>query len=201
MGVKSVDNLLAAIENSKSHALWRLLTGLNVRHVGTRNAQVLVDRFGTLDEILAQTEESLAGVDEIGPIIAASVFSFFASDVGKAIVEALREAGLNFGEPVSDAEAGKRVFEGKTLVVTGTLTQFSRDEIKELIHRHGGKAAGSVSGKTDFVVAGENAGSKLTKAEQLGVSVLSEEEFLAMLEPGRGSNSCETGYQHPTPKS
>ena len=183
MGQKSADNLLAAIEQSKSRLLWRLLTGLNIRHVGTRNAQVLADRFGTLDAIMEQSEESLAEVDEIGPVIAQSVCSFFSSDVGRSLIAELRQLGLHFGEPLpeQDAAAPDRKLEGQTLVVTGTLTRFTRDEIKELIHNHGGKASGSVSKKTDFVVAGEKAGSKLTKARQLGVTVLSEDEFLAML--------------------
>lgn len=182
MGEKSVDNLLAGIEHSKARPLWRLLTGLNIRHVGTRNAQILADRFGTLDEIMRQTEESLADVDEIGPVIAHSVAAFFTSDAGRKTVEELRRFGLNFGEPVAarpKAHAGK--LEGKTVVVTGTLERFSRDEIKELIHQHGGKASGSVSRKTDFVIAGEKAGSKLDKAHELGVRVLSEDDFLQML--------------------
>ena len=184
LGEKSVDNVLNAIDQSKSRPLWRLLTGLNIRHVGTRNAQVLADKFGTLDEIIQQSEESLAEVDEIGPIIARSVYSFFASDAGRKLVEALRSFGLNFGQPVAKAAAGQLEpkLEGKTIVVTGTLNRFTRDEIKELIHNHGGKAAGSVSKKTDLVVAGDKAGSKLAKAQQLGIQVLSEDEFLSLLE-------------------
>ncbi len=183
MGEKSVDNLLAAIEGSKTQPLWRLLTGLNIRHVGTNTSQVLMRQFGTLDEIMQQTEEQLAEVDEIGPVIAAAVSQFFQSDVGRSIVEELRGFGLNFGEPVEAQEAaeGDLVFDGKTIVVTGTLTKFTRDEIKELIRNHGGKAAGSVSKKTDYVVAGEKAGSKLDKATSLGVPVLTEDEFLAMV--------------------
>ncbi len=184
MGEKSADNLLAGIEASKSRPLWRLLTGLNIRHVGTRNAQVLADRFGTLDEIVAQSEQELADVDEIGPVIAHAVHSFFASDVGRRVVDELRSLGLNFGQPVPKAHPSRsgRVLDGKTIVVTGTLSRLGRDEIKELIHNLGGKAAGSVSKKTDFVVAGEKAGGKLAKAEQLGIAVLSEEEFLAMIQ-------------------
>lgn len=180
MGEKSVDNLLEGIAASKARPLWRLLTGLNIRHVGTRTAQILADHFGTLDEILAQTPEQLSAVDEIGPVIAASVHAYFAAEIGRRIVAELRELGLNFGEPiVRKPPTGKLV--GKTLVVTGTLTQFTREQIQELIHEHGGKPAGSVSKKTDFVVAGENAGSKLDKAQQLGVPVLSEAEFLKMI--------------------
>lgn len=186
MGEKSVDNLLAGIEASKSRPLWRLLTGLNIRHVGQRNAQILADRFGTLREIMRQTEESLAEVEDIGPVIAHSVHSFFNSKVGRELVDELERLGLNLGEPVEEgATTSKRPLAGKTIVVTGTLSRFGRDEVKELIHRLGGKAAGSVSRKTDFVVAGENPGSKLDKANELGVPVLTEAEFLKLVDfPG-----------------
>jgi DNA ligase (NAD+) len=184
MGEKSVDNLLAGIEESKSRPLWRLITGLNIRHVGTRNAQVLADQFGLLDEIMKQTEETLAEVEDIGPVIAHSVHAFFHSEVGRGLVAELRKLGLHFGEPKKERpKAAPGKLEGKTVVVTGTLSRFTRDEIKELIHEHGGKAAGSVSKKTDFVVAGEEAGSKLDKARQLGVAVISEDELVKMLEP------------------
>lgn len=182
-GKRSADNLIAAIEKSKQRPLWRLLTGLNIRHVGSSNAQVLAKRFGTLDEIMRQSEEQLADVDEIGPVIAASVYSYFHSEVGIGIVEQLRQFDLNFGEPVAavETDGDAQLLSGQTIVVTGTLSRFSRDEIKEMIRNHGGKASGSVSKNTDFVVAGEKAGSKLTKAEELGITVLSEDEFLAKL--------------------
>ncbi|MBT4866728.1 MAG: NAD-dependent DNA ligase LigA [Planctomycetaceae bacterium] len=182
IGEKSVDNLVASIEDAKTRPLWRLLTGLNIRHVGTTNARVLTERFGTLDEIVCQSEESLAEVDEIGPVIAHSVCTFFSSPVGQEIVADLRELGLNFGEPVParpTSEGGP--LEAKTVVATGTLSRFTRDEIKEAIHRHGGKASSSVSKKTDFLLAGEKAGSKLEKAQKLGVTVISEAEFLKMI--------------------
>jgi DNA ligase (NAD+) len=182
IGEKSADNLFASIEEAKTRPLWRLLTGLNIRHVGASNARLLVDQFGTLDEIAKQSEESLAEVDEVGPVIAHSVATFFASDVGQNIVAELRELGLNFGEPKPEVPVeSERALEGKTIVATGTLTHYTRDEIKEAIHRHGGKAAGSVSKKTDFVLAGEKAGSKLDKANSLGIPVLSEDEFREMI--------------------
>ncbi len=182
-GEKSVDNLLAGIEQSKTRPLWRLLTGLNIRHVGASTARMLSDQFGTIDEIVKQSEEALADVEEIGPIIAHSVCSFFASDVGKHLVEELRMLGLNFGEPISETAASRATgaLKGQTIVATGTLNRFTRDEIKEAIHAHGGKAAGSVSKKTDFVIAGENAGSKLTKAQDLGIRVLTEDEFIELI--------------------
>ena len=183
-GQKSTENLLNGIEESKSRPLWRLLTGLNIRHVGARNAQVLAETFGTLDEIVAQTEKTLAEVDEIGPVIAKSVFNFFHSEIGQSIVEELRDSSLNFGttkeKETAESEAG--VLSEKTLVVTGTLKKFSREQIKEFIFQHGGKASGSVSKKTDYLIAGEKAGSKLEKAQQLGVTVLSESEFLNMID-------------------
>jgi DNA ligase (NAD+) len=182
MGEKSVDNLLAGIEQSRSCALWRLLVGLNIRHVGSRNAQVLAKHFGQLDEIMKQSEESLSEVPDIGPVIAKSVHSFFSSAIGKKIVEELRELGLNFGQPITDRpREAAGPLSGKTLVVTGTLSRFTRDEITELIQQHGGKAAGSVSRKTDYLIAGEDAGTKLDKAQKLSVPVITEEEFLKLI--------------------
>ncbi len=179
MGEKSIDNLLEGIEGSRSRPLWRLLTGLNIRHVGTRTAQILADEFGTLDEITRQSVEQLGAVLEIGPAIAQSVHEYFNSRFGKEIVAELRERGLAFGSPVTKKAAG--LLEGKTIVVTGTLQKYSRDEIKELIHQHGGKPAGSVSKQTDFVVAGEKAGSKLEKAGELGIRVLTEDDFVKLI--------------------
>jgi DNA ligase (NAD+) len=182
MGEKSVDNLLEGIEKSRKQPLWRLLVGLNIRHVGSRNAQVLAEHFGELDEIMKQSEEALSDVPDIGPVIAKSVHSFFSSAIGKQIVKELRERGLNFGHPVDrSARAKEGPLTGKTLVVTGTLARYTRDEITELIKEHGGKAAGSVSKKTDYLVAGEDAGSKLEKAEKLKVPVISEDDFLKLI--------------------
>lgn len=183
MGEKSADSLLRGIEESKSRPLWRLLVGLNIRHVGTRTAQILADRFGTLDEIMRQNEEQLATVDEVGEIIAKSIHGYFASHAGRTLIEELRGFGLHFGEPLPErpAELEPPKLAGLTIVVTGTLTKFTREQIQELIHQHGGKPSGSVSKKTSFVVAGENAGSKLTKAQELGVPVLTETEFEARL--------------------
>ncbi|MBI3863129.1 MAG: NAD-dependent DNA ligase LigA [Planctomycetia bacterium] len=179
MAEKSADNLLEGIEASRSRPLWRLLTGLTIRHVGARTAQILADEFGTLDEILKQSAEELSAVNEIGPVIAQSVYDYFHSPIGEKIVAELRGLGLNFGAPVERRAAG--VLAGKTLVVTGTMVHFSRDAIQELIHEMGGKPASSVSKQTDFVVAGEKAGSKLDKAKALGVKVLTEDEFLKLV--------------------
>jgi len=183
MGEKSVERLLAGIADSKSRPLWRLLTGLNIRQVGQSNAQVLETAFGTMQSIAEQPVETLAAVDGIGPVIAESVHSFFASEYGQKQVVELKELGLNQGTPLvktADDET-ESLLTGQTVVVTGTLTQVSRDEAKQLIRDHGGKASSSVSKKTDFVVAGEKAGSKLTKAQELGIEVLTEQEFLIRL--------------------
>jgi DNA ligase (NAD+) len=180
MGEKSIDNLLEGVEASRDRPLWRLLTGLTIRHVGARTAQVLADEFGTLDEILSKSVDELSAVQEIGPVIAESVYDYFHSKIGEKIVSELRGHGLNFGSPVEKKPATGKL-SGKTIVVTGTLKRFSRDEIKEFIHDHGGKPASSVSQQTDFVVAGEKAGSKLDKAKELGVRVISEDELVNMV--------------------
>jgi DNA ligase (NAD+) len=182
MGEKSADNLLDGIKASKDRPLWRLLTAINIRHVGTTTARQLADYYGTLDAIAEQTEATLSEVEEVGPVIARTIAAFFQSDAGRRLVEELRAAGLNFGSPVERKAKPAGPLTGKSVVVTGTLTRFSRDEIKEFIVAHGGKAAGSVSKKTDYVVAGEEAGSKLDKARELGVKVLTEAEFLALVE-------------------
>lgn len=187
-GPKSVDKLFAGIEAAKQQPLWRLLTGLNIRHVGQTNARILERAFGTIDAIAQQTEETLSRVDEIGTVIAASVSRFFRSPYGQTLVQELKQLEVNLGRPVSPSATGiSTELSGKTIVVTGTMVRMKRDEMEQLIRDHGGKASGSVSKKTDFVVAGEAAGSKLTKAQELGVRVLTEDEFLAMLEPSQRS--------------
>lgn len=186
LGDKSIEKLLSGIEASKQQPLWRLMTGLNIRHVGQTNARTLERAFGTIDEIAAQTEESLSQVDEIGAVIAASVYCFFHSDYGQQLVAELKSLGVNTGQPIDrtavDTGKGSEKLAGKTIVVTGTMIRLKRDEIEQLIRDHGGKASGSVSKKTSFVVAGAEAGSKLTKAQELGILVLTEDEFLAMVE-------------------
>jgi DNA ligase (NAD+) len=176
MGKKSSENLLEGIEASKDRGLARLLNALAIRHVGPRVAAVLTEKFRSIDALMDASVDELSATMEIGPIIAKSVFDFLHSEHGRAIVEDLKAVGVTM-ESTAPAIKKKRTFEGKTLVVTGTLVKYSRDEINELITQHGGHAAGSVSKNTDYVVAGEKAGSKLDKARQLGVSVISEEEF------------------------
>ncbi len=179
MGRKSVDNLLDGIDASKNRGLARLLNALTIRHVGARVAAVLAERFGTIDALMAATVEQLSETMEIGPIIAQSVFDFLHSKFGQQTIEDLRSLGVMMKSTARGG--GARVLEGKTLVVTGTLVKYTRDEIEELITQHGGHAASSVSKKTDYLVAGENAGSKLAKAQSLGVPVITEEEFEGLL--------------------
>ncbi len=186
MGTRSVENLLEGIEASKSQPLWRLLTALNIRFVGRTNSRLLEKKFGTMDVIAEQTEEALANVDEIGPITAKSVYDFFRSEFGRCMISEFRECGLNFGTPLPEPtgdenDAEEPILENKKFVVTGTLEHYTRDEIKEIILQNGGKVSGSISKNTNYLVAGENAGSKLTKAAKLGVEVIGEDQLLKMV--------------------
>lgn len=180
MGKKSADNLLAGLAASKGRGLAPLLNALSIRHVGQRVAQVLAAHFGSLEAMQKATLEELSAVHEIGEIIAQSVHDYLHGDYGQRVVAELREAGLDLTAPKK--AAASNVLAGKTLVVTGTLTKYSRDEIQDLISQHGGRAASSVSKKTDYVVAGESAGSKLDKAKELGIPVLTEEQFEALIQ-------------------
>ncbi|MFH1268784.1 MAG: NAD-dependent DNA ligase LigA [Planctomycetota bacterium] len=181
MGRKSSENLLAGIEASKGRGLARLLNGLAIRHVGARVAVVLAENFGSVDALTEAGVDRLSETSEIGPIIAESVYDYLHSELGRQTIADLGSLGVTMETATLPGE-GSRALEGKTLVVTGTLQRFTRDEIHELIARHGGRAASSVSAKTDYVVAGEKAGSKLAKARELGVAVVTEEEFESLLE-------------------
>jgi DNA ligase (NAD+) len=153
-----------------------------VRHVGDHVADLLAQEFGSIGELLAASEERLAQVEGIGPRRAASIHNFFHSKAGETTIEELRHLGLKLTEEKRAVPTGDSGIAGKSIVVTGTLQKFSREEIEELIKSLGGNAAGSVSKKTDFVVAGDKAGSKLGKAKALGVPVLTEEEFAALIQ-------------------
>jgi DNA ligase (NAD+) len=182
MGRKSAENLLEGVEASKGRGLARLLNALSIRHVGNRVATVLSDRFRTMDALLAADEEELSKTNEIGETIAKSVYDFLHSDFGGKVIDDLREQGIAMESTAAAAAlGGGRKLEGKTLVVTGSLVKYTRDQIEELISRHGGHAASSVSKKTDYLIAGEKAGSKLEKANSLGVKVLSEDEFESLI--------------------
>jgi DNA ligase (NAD+) len=181
MGRKSSENLLEGIAASKDRGLARLLNGLSIRHVGTRVAAVLAERFRSMDALRKAGVDQLSETNEIGPVIAQSVYDFLHGDFGSRAIDDLRSLGVKM-EAAGPAARGHRALEGKTLVVTGTLGKYSRDEINELITRHGGHAASSVSKNTDYVLVGENPGSKLDKAKALGVKVLTEAEFEKLLE-------------------
>ncbi|MBN2024528.1 MAG: NAD-dependent DNA ligase LigA [Pirellulales bacterium] len=180
MGRKSAENLIAGIAASKDRGLARLLAALSIRHVGTRVAAVLADHFGSIDRLLAADADELSEVNEIGPIIAQSVYDYLRSPLGSEIIADLRDLGVRM-QSTAPAGATSGALAGKTLVVTGTLSRYSRDEIKALIAAHGGRATSSVSRNTDYVVAGEKAGSKLDKAHKLGVPVLTEDQFESLL--------------------
>lgn len=177
MGEKSADNLLAGIEASRQRPLSRLLAALNIRHVGANTAELLAEHFGTLDALAAADEAALQEVEGIGPEVAASVRSWFDSEFGRETIADLKSVGIDPVQPRRPRRAAEGPLAGKTVVVTGTLERYSRKEIEDLIKSLGGKAAGSVSKKTDFLVAGAEAGSKLDKARELGVRVLTEDEF------------------------
>ena len=181
MGRKSAEKLLVNIETSKSRGLARLLNAISIRHVGARVASVLAGHFGSLDALEAASETELSEVNEIGPVIAHSVHEFLHSEAGGHLLGELRAAGVDTTGPRDAPAAGDGKLAGKTLVVTGTLAKYGREEIEELIVRHGGRPSGSVSKSTDYVVAGEKAGSKLEKAQKLGIPVLSEADFDALL--------------------
>ena len=183
MGETSVDNLLAGLEASKSQPMWRLLTSLNIRHVGNTVSRALAGEFGSLDEVMRHDADSLAATDEVGEVIAASLAAWFADHANRATVEEFRALGLNLGGPAEKKPktAASGALGGKSVVVTGTLSRYRRDEIEELIRQHGGKASSSVSKRTDYLVAGARAGSKLAKAEKAGVPVLTEDEFAALI--------------------
>jgi DNA ligase (NAD+) len=187
VGEKTANKVIANIETSRKQGLERLLAALGIPHVGNRVAHILAQNFGSLDALSAAGTQDLANVHEIGDVIAQSVHDYF-SQHGKQIVRQLQAAGINpkmkvvstpkGGGTLFDEPSAEHPLAGQTIVVTGTLEKFGRQEIEEMILKLGGRASGSVSKKTSFVVAGENAGSKLDKAKELGVTVLSEAEFL-----------------------
>lgn len=178
---KAADNLLNAIEASKGANLDRLIFGLGIRNIGAKAALSLSERFRTMEALMAAGEEEISGIEGFGGVMAESLLDFFAKEGTKDLLERLRQAGVNMifrGEEKTD------IFLGKIFVVTGTLPSLSRAEAEELIVRNGGRASSSVSKKTSYVLAGEAAGSKLTKAQELGTPILDEAGFLRMLEEG-----------------
>ncbi|MEM6468082.1 MAG: NAD-dependent DNA ligase LigA [Planctomycetota bacterium] len=182
VGLRNAKNLVAGIDASRDRGLARVLSSLSIRHVGPRVARLITARHHTLEKLRAATPEDLASIHEIGDRIAKSLHEFLHSDFGERVLDDLANAGVTLSDPEPEV-ATESALQGKTLVVTGTLQHFKRDEIKSLIESLGGRASGTVSKKTDYLVAGEKAGSKLAKAEKLGVKVLSEDEFRALIEP------------------
>ncbi len=179
---KSIDSLLNAIEISKGRSLEKLLFGLGIKEIGSKTAKVLARRFKTLDAFFPLTEEDYLKVDDIGPVAAHSLFTYFHDEGNLQMIETLRFMGVNFDYLGADATDTSSYFFGKTVVLTGALQRYSRTEMTNLLESIGAKVAGSVSKKTDIVIAGSDAGSKLTKAQALGIEVIDEETALSYLE-------------------
>jgi DNA ligase (NAD+) len=184
MGEKSAANFLANLETSKQRDLWRLLFGLGILHVGTGSAKALAKRYETLDQLAVADTIELTAVEDIGEVIATSVEAWFAEPRNRTLIERLRAAGLNFRSSLYRPSSSEPVgaFVGKSFVLTGTLPTLTREQAAEKIEARGGKVSGSVSKKTDYVVAGEEAGSKLEKAQKLGIKILDEAAFLSLCE-------------------
>lgn len=177
MGEKSVSNLMNAIEKSKANELWRLINGLGIKFVGVKGAKLLANRFSSMDEIMNAKFEDLIEIDEFGEIMSDSVVKFFDEDRNLRTIEKLRDAGLNFESNANKYSEVAKIFEGMKIVLTGTLPSLKRNDAKEMIEARGGKATSSVSKSTTFVLAGEEAGSKLDKAVSLGIKVIDEDKF------------------------
>ena len=182
MGEKSANNLINAIEKSKSNDLYRLVFALGIRHIGQKAAKLLADEFGTLDAIAEASIEQISAIEGFGGIMAECVYDYFRLPETKVLIEEIKTLGLNTQAEKKSKSETNALFEGKTFVITGTLKNYKRTEAASIIEQLGGKTSSSVSKKTDFVLAGEEAGSKLTKAQSLGVAVIDEEEFERMHE-------------------
>ena len=178
-GTKFAQNLIDSINQSKQNDLDRLINALGIRHIGTKTAKQLAKKFKTMDNLENASLESFIDVDDMGEIMAKSIFEFFSQPQTKDLLQRLKQANVNMS--LKENELIDDRFSNKTFVITGKLDKYSRDEVEEIIERHGGKASSSVSKKTDYVLAGEDAGSKLTKAEGLGIKIISEEEFEEMI--------------------
>ena len=178
-GKKFAQNLIDAIEKSKSNDLFKLITGLGIRHIGAKSAKNLARKFRTMDNLMNASIEGLSVQNDVGEITAKSIYDFFREEQSIDLINKLKLAGVNM-ESLEEENTDNR-FEGKTFVLTGALSKYSRDEASDIIEKLGGKTSGSVSKKTSYVLAGEDAGSKLTKAQNLGVTVITEEEFEEMI--------------------
>ena len=178
---KSVDNLINAIEKSKENSLERVLFGLGIKEVGVKMAKTLARKYMNIDNLIAASEEELLEIADVGPVVASSIVNFFADERNIETINALKEQHVNFNYLGSTAKAADSYFSGKTVVLTGTLMKYGRKEATEILENLGAKVTGSVSKATDVVIAGVEAGSKLDKAQALGITVLNEEEFLELL--------------------
>ena len=178
-GTKFATNLVNAIENSKQNDLYRLITALGIMHIGGKASKVLAKKFKNIDNLANASLEELSEIDDIGPIMAQSIVEFFEGEQTKDLIKRLKEAGVNTESKEIESEDNR--FEGNTFVLTGSLQKFTRDEASNIIEKFGGKVSGSVSKKTSYLIAGEDAGSKLEKARNLGTTILSEDEFLEMI--------------------
>ena len=178
-GTKFAQNLIESINKSKENELYRLITALGIRHVGVKAAKILAKKYKSIDNLSNASLESLSETNDVGPIVANSIKDFFEQEQTKHLLQRLKNAGINTIEEVEE-NADKR-FEGKIFVLTGKLEEFTRDEAQDIIEKFGGKVSGSVSKKTTYVLAGEEAGSKLTKAQDLGVQIISEQEFIEII--------------------
>lgn len=179
-GKKFAQNLIDSIEKSKQQDLFHLITALGIRQVGSKAAKVLAKKYKTIENLQNATLESLAMTEDIGEITASNIIEFFHQEQTKDILEKLQQAGIN-RKAIEEEKSDNRL-EGKTFVLTGTLENYTRQEASNLIEQYGGKVSSSVSKKTDYVVAGEEAGSKLKKAEELNLIILTEEEFQKLME-------------------
>ncbi len=186
MAEKSANNILAALETSKSTTLARFIYALGIRHVGESTAKDLASRFGNMESLMHASEDQLMAVSDVGPVVARSLVNFFSDEANKSLVRVLIASGIRWPDVAQAVDANLPLV-GKTFVLTGTLPNLSREQAAELIEKNGGKVAGSVSKKTSFVVAGEDAGSKLLKARELNVTVLTEEELLRLCEEQAGN--------------
>jgi DNA ligase (NAD+) len=182
-GEKSAENLLKEIEDSREQTLARFLYALGIPHVGEHIARVLAENFSTLDDLMGVSEDKLRQIDEIGPEVSRGIVAFFSEDENTTLIKELQETGLSLSNPLAK-DSGESLT-GLTFVFTGSLKKWTRDEVKELIEKKGGRATSSVSGETDYVVAGSGAGSKLGEARESGISIMDEEEFIEFLEKRR----------------
>jgi DNA ligase (NAD+) len=178
MGEKSADNLIQAIEQSRQTSLARFIFALGIRHVGETTAKDLAAHYGNMSALMAASAEELLTIHDVGPVVADSIASFMAEAHNREVIEQLLAAGMQLSVTEKTLNAAVA---GKTFVLTGTLPSLSREDAKAMLEKAGAKVAGSVSAKTNFVVAGADAGSKLAKAEELGIAVIDEAEMLALL--------------------